>query len=357
MTDVGIVGAGLLGRLMAWRLSSSGMSIKLFEKGDGSGVTTCSWVGAGMIAPFAELEKAEPFIATLGLASLDLWQAWLPQLSKPVYFQREGSLIVAHNQDAADLEGLRRAVSRRAARQDVMTAVDAAGIADLEPELSTRFQRGLFFPNEGQIEPRDLLPALLADLPTGTLQTESEVQAIGPGWLQVNDQRHQFDWVIDTRGLQARDVLPLRGVRGEVIRFHAPEVSLNRPVRLIHPRYPLYVVPRPNKNFIIGATSIESDCDGPITVRSSLELLSAVYSLHSGFAEASILEMRVGLRPSLAHNQPRLFVEPGLVRLNGLYRHGYLAAPAVVDEAMRVVLGQTPTWSEWMEMTDAHTHS
>lgn len=357
MTEVGIVGAGVLGRLLAWRLVTAGISVKLFEKGDGSGTDTCSWVAAGMIAPYAELEKAEPFIATLGVESLKLWQEWLPDLDGEVYFQCAGSLVVAHARDAADLDAFGRTVARHLDDPTVMEVVAGSRLGDLEPDLAGRFQRGLFFPGEGHIEPRQLLPVLRANLPEGVLCTHSEVQAMGPGWLEVKGIRHGFDYVIDTRGLEARDDLPLRGVRGEVIRFHAPEVKLTRPVRLMHPRYPLYIVPRPNDTYIIGATSIESDHDGPITVRSSLELLSAVYSLHSGFAEAAILETSVGLRPALTHNQPRLFHEPGLLRLNGLYRHGYLAAPAVVDETRRLLLGQEPKWQEWMETSHAHSHS
>jgi glycine oxidase len=98
----------------------------------------------------------------------------------------------------------------------------------------------------------------------------------------------------------------------------------------MHPRYPLYIAPRPNQQVIVGATSIESNDSSSVTVQSAMELLSAAYSIHTGFAEARILEMQVQCRPALPDNLPKMEVHPGLVRANGLYRHGFLIAPVMV---------------------------
>jgi len=87
----------------------------------------------------------------------------------------------------------------------------------------------------------------------------------------------------------ARDAFPqLRGVRGELIHVHAPDVDITRPVRLMHPRYSIYVVPRAGHRYVIGATSIESDDMKAITVQSTLELLSSAFSISSGFSEATM---------------------------------------------------------------------
>jgi glycine oxidase len=136
--------------------------------------------------------------------------------------------------------------------------------------------------------------------------------------------------VIDCRGLGARQELPsLRGVRGERVIVRSREITLHRPVRLLHPRHPVYVVPWADGCFMIGATLVESDDAGPITVRAALELLGAAYALHPAFAEAEILEAGAGVRPAFPDNVPRIVVRGRTLHVNGLYRHGFLMAPAL----------------------------
>ena len=108
------------------------------------------------------------------------------------------------------------------------------------------------------------------------------------------------------------------------------EVELSRPVRLIHPRWPLYIIPRAGHQFMIGATSIEAE-DRGVSVRSALELLSAAYAVHPAFAEARIVEFGSGLRPAFPDNLPRIAIDGDRIAVNGLYRHGFLLAPALAE--------------------------
>ena len=115
--------------------------------------------------------------------------------------------------------------------------------------------------------------------------------------------------MIDCRGLFARDTQPgLRGVKGEMVIVETDEIALSRPVRLIHPRWPLYIIPRADNQFMIGATSIEREDDG-VSVRSALELLSAAYAVHPAFGEARIVEIGSGLRPAFPDNLPRIAID------------------------------------------------
>jgi glycine oxidase len=219
-----------------------------------------------------------------------------------------------------------------------MQTLDAQAIAALEPSLGQRFAQGLFLPGEGQLDNRALLASLLATLqasPRVTLHWQSPraPSDFSPG------ATGQPDWLIDCRGLGAKPQWnALRGVRGEVIRVHAPEVSLKRPTRLVHPRYPLYIAPKPGKLFVIGATEIESDDMSPASVRSTLELLSAAYAVHSGFAEARIVEIATQCRPTLPDNLPAIRQpQPRVLQINGLYRHGFMIAPALLDAAMELL--------------------
>ncbi len=137
--------------------------------------------------------------------------------------------------------------------------------------------------------------------------------------------------VIDCRGFFARDTQPeLRGVKGEMIIVETDEVELSRPVRLIHPRWPLYVIPRGDGRFMLGATSIEAQDTG-VSVRSALELLGAAYAVHPAFAEARIVEFGSGLRPAYPDNLPRISIDKDKIAVNGLYRHGFLLAPALAE--------------------------
>jgi glycine oxidase len=109
-------------------------------------------------------------------------------------------------------------------------------------------------------------------------------------------------------------------------------------VRVLHPRIPLYVVPRGEGIFMVGATMIESDDATRITARSMLELLSAAYALHPAFGEAEIIEIGTQARPAFPDNLPRIRRVGGTLYLNGLFRHGFLLAPALARRAAGVLL-------------------
>ena len=191
-------------------------------------------------------------------------------------------------------------------------------IAELEPDLAGRFAAAFYYAGEAHLDPRLALHSLADGLRARGAVILYDTQ-LAP---------EQAD--IDCRGITARDALPgLRAVRGEMLLLHCPDVVLTHPVRLLHPRFPVYVVPRENGLFMIGATMIESDATGPITPRSASALMSAAFALHPGFAEAAIVETGSGLRPAWPDNLPRLTQVAGRWHLNGLYRHGFLTAPAL----------------------------
>ena len=340
MASAAIVGAGVAGRLTALALLRKGWRVTLFERGSRSGEASAGLVAAGMLAPYAELDTAEPLVFNLGLRSMQLWPQLLDQLPAPVFYQQSGTVLVAHRQDRAELERFVGRIRSKLGERAKAQPLDRAALAELEPELDGRFGRGVLFAEEGQVDPSELYPALEQALLSGGVQwhQHADVSTLAPGRVTAEGLEWRGDWVVDARGLGAKADIPgLRGVRGEIITVDAPEVTLNRLVRLMHPRYPLYIAPRRNRRYVIGATSIESEDLSPISVRSMLELLSAAYSVHSGFAEARVLHAKIQLRPALSDHLPRLFHRPGLVRINGLYRHGYLLGPALVEAAVGLV--------------------
>lgn len=348
---VGIAGAGLAGRLLAWRLLRRGARVSLFDAASRDDRGSAGPTAAAMLSPTAELAVADARIHALGVRSLELWERWLAalhaQTGDEVYFRREGTLVVAHGTDRASLAhyaSLLRAHLDPAEAQASVQPADAQRIGALEPLLAGRFVDGLFLPQEGQLANDQLYAALARALDAalaacgGAWHERSPIASVGQRELLARDGvRHAFDLAVDCRGVGARGEVPgLHGVRGEVLTVAAPGVELRRPVRLIHPRYALYVAPRPGGRFVVGATELDSEDAGPITLRSTLELGSALYSLHPEFGEARVLRLAAALRPALPDRQPVAAPDVGGVwRINGLFRHGYLIAPAVVEQAER----------------------
>ena len=308
-SPISVIGAGVAGAWQALLFAQAGHSVTLHERGDAAMTQSTSHWAGGMLAPYCEAEATEPVIVRLGLRSLKLWREYFPQTPF------NGSLVVAHARDRADFERFARLTSG-------YQRLDAQAICEIEPSLEGRFREGLFYADEGQVEPRKILPELHARIRSsgGRIEFNSEV-----------DPEDIEGTVIDCRGLAARKDQPeLRGVKGELILIETDEVELRRPVRLIHPRFPLYVIPRGDNRFMLGATSIESESSG-VSVRSALELLGAAYAVHPAFGEARILEFGSGLRPAYPDNLPRIAVNNDRIAVNGLYRHGFLLAPALAE--------------------------
>jgi glycine oxidase len=314
-SPISIIGAGVAGAWQALLFAQAGHAVTLHERSDAAMMLSTSHWAGGMLAPWCESETSEPVISRLGLRALDLWRAELPDTPF------NGSLVVAHPRDRNDFERFARLTSGH-------RRLDARALAELEPSLEGRFREALFFAGEGHVEPRRVLPKLHARIIAagGTIKFDSE-----PGLADIDGI------VIDCRGLAARDSQPeLRGVKGEMILIETGEIKLSRPVRLIHPRWPLYVIPREDNRFMLGATSIEAEDTG-VSVRSALELLSAAYALHPAFAEARIVEFGSGLRPAFPDNLPRIAIDKERIAVNGLYRHGFLIAPALAELTLAYV--------------------
>jgi glycine oxidase len=213
--------------------------------------------------------------------------------------------------------------------------LDAVAVDALEPGLDGRFAAGLYYPEEAHMAP---LPALRFLL--DAVRAAGAEVVLGQSW---SGERGDNDHIVDCRGLAARADLPrLRGVRGERVIVRTSEVRLQRAIRLLHPRQPLYVVPWPDQYFMIGATVIEREDAAPATLRSALELLGAAYALHPAFGEAEIVELGAGVRPAFPDNVPRVIVRGRTVYVNGLYRHGFLMAPALAALVADMLAGGKP---------------
>ena len=307
-----VVGAGIAGLWVARTLGLRGHEVTLIEASAAPFERAASRYAGAMLAPYCEAEAAEPIVRDLGVEALALWRAAFPGATF------KGSLVIAQPRDRAEL-------LRFARMTEGHETLDAARMEALEPDLAGRYAAGLFYPAEGHMAPAQAMSALLEQARAAGCEIR-----FGETWMATATE----DLVVDCRGLGARSELPnLRGVRGERVLLRARDVSLSRPVRLLHPRFPLYIVPWGEGCYMVGATVIETEDDGPVTARSALELLGAAYAVHPAFGEAEILELGAGVRPAFPDNVPRLLADGRHLHINGLYRHGFLMSPILAEFA------------------------
>jgi glycine oxidase len=302
--QITILGAGVAGLCMATELVARGYDVRIIDPKGGPGEHGCSWWAGGMLAPDCEGAVAEEPVVRHGRKAAEWWAANGAEITYG------GSLVLALGRDRQELDRF----ARRTERFDWITR---DRLAALEPDLADRFDRALFMTDESHLNPRPVLLTLRERLKSNGVQVETTGAPTGQ--------------VIDCRGLAAADRLSdLRGVKGEMVILRAPDITLSRPVRLLHPRFPLYIVPRGDGVFMLGATQIESGQRTRATVRSVMELLNAAYALHPAFGEAEIMEIGVDARPAFPDNLPRIGrYADGTLYANGLFRHGYLLAPAL----------------------------
>lgn len=335
----GIAGAGLVGRLLAFQLARAGHSVEVFDPAPHAEARgAAGWTAAGMLCPVAELQCADEHVFALGLRSLELWPQIAGQLDMNVEVRREGSLLFAHRGDEGAAARTVDFLTRKAPAGFEPQAISMEQVRELEPAVQGPAHAWLL-PGEGSLHTVQAMQALAATAARAGVRWHwgHPADRVEPGTLWVNGQRHGFDWVFDARGVGAKPDLPVRGVRGEVFTLHAPGVSLRRPLRLLHPRYAVYMVPRAGDQVVVGASSIESEDRSPVSLRTTVELLAAAHSVVPELGEARIVQAETNLRPALPDNLPRIEAQPGLTRVNGLYRHGWLIAPAMVAEALEAL--------------------
>lgn len=313
--SITIVGGGILGLWQALVLARRGHDVRLFEAAEEGQSGAASRIAGAMLAPDCEAEQAEPIVRELGRRGLSLWKDVGANITM------RGTLVVAMRRDHSDLR-------RFADRTGNFRWVGNDVISALEPGLAGRFATGLHFPDEAHMAPREAIAALIGHARRLGAELRFSAPVPQPVWMAAA----AGELVIDCRGIAARSAqLDLRGVRGEMVVVEASGVALTRPLRLLHPRAPIYIVPWGRNFYMIGATVIETNWTGPVTLRSALDLLSTATAVHDGFLDARIVEMSAGVRPAFADNVPKIHWHGRCLSVNGAYRHGFLLAPALAE--------------------------
>lgn len=359
---VAIVGAGVVGLGIAWRLASAGLRVEVFDRGAaGSGASRAA---AGMLAAGVEHEAGEDALLHLNLLSRSMWPSFAAEVEQAsglsVDLRREGTLVVALNQD--DLEKLR--FDRRLKEQAGIATewLSGAEARRREPFLSPSVAGALFSPGDHQVDNRKLAAALhRAALAAGAqVREHAEVTRI-----VVRDGRvagveapggfHPASRVVLAAGAWSRRIEglpdgarpPIRPIKGQMMSLRMPP---GEPL-LRHVLWApgVYLVPRLDGRLLVGATVEERGFDEAMTAGGVLSLLDAAWRAVPGIEELAIEEMWAGFRPGSRDDAPVLgpvlgpaSVE-GLVLATGHHRNGILLSPVTVDGLSRFILtGELP---------------
>jgi glycine oxidase len=212
-----VKGAGVAGLAVAHELARRAAAVAVVDTRRRMD-ETASWVAGGMLAPCCESETAGEAVLDLGRGAADWWERTLPGS-----VARKGTLVVSPGRDSGELD-------RFAGRARGAGRLGKEALAALEPDLASRFPRALFFESEAHLDPRRLLPRLERALSRMGVAFRRPAEAVGA----------RYDVVIDCTGSARIGCDPaLRGVRGEVLLLRSSEIRLSRPVRLLHPRFPV----------------------------------------------------------------------------------------------------------------------
>lgn len=316
--DVAIVGAGPMGLVTALMCARAGVSVAVYERqSDFAG--SPAWNGAGVLAPDCEADAADATVVELGRRSLELWPMLAPCVTV------NGALVLASRRAPAGIEDYSAFVSN-------FDWVGPEEISIIEPALSGLYNRGMHFPLAGHVDPRAAFAELRNVLEAGGVPIHFD-------WVGTIDGL-AAERIVDTRGLSARDRFPeLRAVTAEMAIIRTHKVELNRPVRLLNSRHALYLTPRGHGVYVIGTTTVDDDRSG-VSVRSAGDLMAHAVSLLPAFADAEVLELRAGLMPVLMNGVPKVSVSDRIIAVNGLFRYGWMVAPAIAEDLVRVIYAQ-----------------
>jgi glycine oxidase len=350
---IAIVGGGVIGLAIGWRLATAGCGVDLFERGAaGHGA---SWAAAGMLAAGIEAEPGEATLYALNRLSQDMWPGFAAEIETAsgmaIGYRDEGTVAVALTRD--DAAQLRFHYDFQRSLGIELEWLSAAESRRREPHLHPGLAAAVFSPRDHQVDNRRLVTALRRVFLAagGRLHEHAEVPAVETARDQVTGLRlgevlHAADvvvlaagaWSAGIAGLPRAARPPVRPVKGQMlaVRMDAAAPLLRHVVWT--PK--VYLVPRGDGRLIVGATVEERGFDASLTVGGILALLEGAWRAVPGIEELPIDEMWAGFRPGSRDDAPMLGPSPlaGLVLATGHHRNGILLTPVTADAVSRYIL-------------------
>jgi len=364
MRKIAIIGAGITGRSIAFRLLQAGYEVTLFDAESATQNTACSWQAGGMLAPWSEAAECDVEIVIAGQIALALWRAFAQSLGVSSLNEKLGTQILYHPCDEKLHEHFIRRIHRHSnkARQLMDTCEEVwtlfanesganklcahlrrtrerlqqIAVSETRHLKSREFNVSHLLKFEKWVCPRCVMMQLEDSIlkAGGRWYRQTQVERVENASVVCGSQKYHFDKVIDCAGIGSKKLLKLslRGVRGEALLIRSHAVQFNQVIRFLHPRYPIYLIPREKDSlFYLGATQLETEARGSIWLDSCMHLLSAAMTIAPQLADAEVIDSYVGFRPAFSNNRPKIHVYQHLISVNGLFRHGFLLAPLAAE--------------------------
>jgi glycine oxidase len=345
--DVIIIGAGVIGLGIAWRLAQRGVKVTVFDKG-GAGAGA-SHAAAGMLAACVEAEPGEEALVALGRTSQAQWPNFAAELERvtgiSVDLRREGILMIALTAD--DQARLQHNLEFQRRLGLPLEWIGAAELRRREPHLGSTLAGAVYSPQDHQVDNRKLVTALRAAAERAGATIREHQSVLG---IVIAGERAHGITLADGTEVAADAVVLAAGAWSRTIEGVAP--ALRPPVRPLKgqaialqmdPAAPLirhvcwapgvYMVPRNDGRLILGATVEEKGFDPNLTAGGVLALLEAAWRAVPAVEELPIAEMWVGHRPGSRDDAPILgpSAVPGLIYATGHHRNGILLAPVTAN--------------------------
>src|SRR5689334_13578600 len=355
--DAVVVGGGAIGLCCAWSIARRGGTVVVLDRSEPPAAATR--VAAGMLAPVGELAFGEPELLRMTLAGAERYPSFVAELEAAggigCGYSREGALHIALDRDEA--AELRRVHDLQRSLGLGAEWLPPRRCRELEPGLTPSFNGGVFAPEEGSVDPRRMVAALLAALAAEGVEVRTGVEvseALRDGGRIVGVRTATGEelraasvvlatgaWAGTEDWLPKEARPPVRPVKGQILELRATDGEALCERIVASER--VYLVPRPDGHLIVGATTEERGFDAAVTAGGLHELLREAYRLLPDVAEMELVEAMAGLRPGTPDNLP--LIGPGaldgLVLACGHYRNGILLAPITADAIADLLSGRS----------------
>ena len=336
--DVIIVGGGIIGLSTAWQLRQEGVDVVVLDPAPGTGGTHAA---AGMLAPIHEAYWGESHILRLNLAASQAWPAFADELGvDAVDYRRNGTLMAAFDaDDKAVLDNLGDLHEQEGLPVERLRSRECRS---REPLLAPGVRGGVYSPVDHQVNPRRVVAELLNRVPTLAV---SAIEVTHNQVVADDDRVMACQQVVVAAGAWTGRLLgvPIRPLKGQILRLSGPEGLLRLPVRGVVRGSTVYAVPRSNGEIVVGATQEEQGFDTRVTAGGVYELLRDVLAVLPGLSEIDLVETWAGLRPGAPDNAPIIGTgDDGIVYATGHYRNGILTAPITAAAVSALVQGRKP---------------
>jgi glycine oxidase len=335
-----VIGAGIAGLSIGWRLAHAGAQVTVLERAQpGHGAT---WASAGMIAATAEIEESETPQAKVARHSAMLWPHFARELEEAsgtnVSYRVDGTLIVANSASEADR------LRARAKTSSGLEFLLPSAARSLEPLLAENIEGALLDAAEAQVDNRALGPALAIAFQRagGLLQTNEAVVRIELENGRAAGARTPFAlyradafvlaagaWSGRIEGFPPGALPPVIPVKGEMIALTPTTGAI--PTHMIWGN-DVYLVPRHDR-LLIGATVSRDGFDTGITHAAARWLFGRACGMLPSLNAWDLLDHWAGLRPGSPDDLPLIgpSVLEGLFIASGQFRNGILLAPAIAE--------------------------